>query len=118
MRAPHRGGAGQSQVGRFLQVAGVRYVWREERRLEQPRVQLAHHLRSTHRGEIGRSLMAPLRAEGVPEREQDNGESEQDADGRDHHQRRLAARVAARSYASNESMGRHGTPPSPELRYL
>ena len=82
-------------------MARVRHAWLEERRLEQPRVEVAHHLRGADRREVGRSLVAALRAERVAEREQEQRRPRAATrDGGEHHQRRLAASQLAAEAAS------------------
>jgi hypothetical protein len=55
-------------------------IWqavREHRRLEQPRIQIAHHLRPGHRRQIHRPLMTPLRPKRLAEREKHHHAAEQ-----------------------------------------
>ena len=96
-------------------MARVRDAGFEERRFEQPRVELAHHLRGAHRGEIGRSLMAPLRAEGAPEGEQHEVSASSTPMTREHHQRRLATSRAERHHdpshrSASSAIARPSTP--------
>jgi len=79
-----------SRYSALLEVAGVWNVGLDERRLEQTRIQIAHHLRSADRREVRGALVPPFRTERVPECEQHNRTGENRADNRRHHERRLA----------------------------
>ena len=100
-----------------LEMPRVRDVRLNEGRLEEARVEVAHHLGGADRREIGGALVPPLSAECVAESEQHDRPGEQHTDDREHHQRRLAPRVAEQLVAADRSAGRHRPAPWPERRY-
>jgi hypothetical protein len=108
-RASHRGRHRQRAVLRLLEVAGVRYIGLDERRLEQARIQLTHHLGGADRCEVRRPLVPPLRTERVAEREQHERAGEQPGDDRQHHQRRLPALLAG-EHPGGTVEGNHSPP--------
>src|SRR5215208_31768 len=68
----------------------VRHAGLEKGGLEEPRIEVAHHLRGAHGGEVGGALMMPPGAERIAEREQNQRPRQERADQREHHERSLA----------------------------
>src|SRR5215204_2044042 len=68
----------------------VRHAGLQKGRLEEPRIEVAHHLRGAHGGEVGGALMMPPGAERIAEREQNQRPRQERADQREHHERSLA----------------------------
>ena len=90
----------------------------EEGRLEQARIEVAHHLSGADRGEIGCALVLPTCTQRVAEGEQHQGTAQQRGDDRQHQQRRLCRLARARPPYWAQRAGRsgtswpHGGPPS------
>jgi hypothetical protein len=70
-RAVERGGAHPGEVGGDGEMARVGHASLQVRRLEQPRVVVAHRARPRDRGEVGHALRASAAAECLPERRED-----------------------------------------------
>ena len=80
----------QRQKRRLRQMPRVRRTIEQHRRLEQPPVVIAHHLRRRHRRQIRRPLMAPLGPQRLPEGKQHQQATQQRRHQPQQQQRRLA----------------------------
>lgn len=108
-RPPQRRPPRERHVHRRRQMPRIRQPVRQHGRLEQPRIQLAHHLPRRDRRQIRRALMPALRPQCLPEREQHNRQPEQKRDHTQHQQRNLTAFPEM----DPERAAQHGPPPSP-----
>ncbi len=77
----HRRASSQRQIGRGRQMPRIWQPVLQVGRLEQPRIGPAHGSRRRHRGQVGRALMAPLRAQRLAEGTEDRETHQQ----RSHH---------------------------------
>ncbi len=89
-RAPDRRPPGESEIHRQRQMPRIRQPIRQHRRLEQARIQLAHHLPRRHRCQIRPALMLAPRPQRRPERKQHHCPHQQQEHHPEHQQRGLA----------------------------
>jgi hypothetical protein len=75
---------GRRAVLGVLEMPRVRHVRLDKGRLEEARVEVAHHLGGADRREIGGALVPPLGTEGVAEGEQHDRPRKQHTDDREH----------------------------------
>ena len=86
----NRGRARPREIDRQRQMPRIRQPVDQHRRLEQTRIQIAHHLRSRHRRQIRAALMLAPRPQRGPKRKQHHRTDQQQEHDPNQQQRRLA----------------------------